>query len=82
MIPSDALNALNSLDNTIFQGRIVHITPSKAAPVKQSSTPSSSENSYIKKKELEQKLFAEDDTNWNLLFMRVCFLLSLILILY
>lgn len=69
----EALNALQSLDATSFQGRLMHILPAKE---EHNSTPKADENSMDKnwthkeRKELERQKDAGNMKGWNASFIR------------
>lgn len=73
--PEDALRALEELDHSIFQGRLLHVMPAKAKD--QSSTQETlitdGKAKTFKQKRVEEKKASEAAGNtqaWNSLFMR------------
>ncbi len=79
-----AVNALNALDGTIVQGRLIHILPAKQDPHAEgtntastgtNSTTATSESdqtsAFKQKKEKERKAMSGNSVNWNSLFMNV-----------
>ncbi|XP_059625084.1 uncharacterized protein LOC132268271 isoform X2 [Cornus florida] len=75
-LPESAARALEELDNSIFQGRLLHIMPAKqkSAPEKQEinfSVNQSSKTLKQQREEEEKKSEASGNTQaWNSLFMR------------
>lgn len=70
MIPENAISALSQLDGHIFQGRVLHIIPSrikKEKPEKGPNAPGSS--SYKKQKDAKDKAASGSSHNWNALFL-------------
>ena len=82
MIPSEAAIAFEKLDNTIFQGRLIHILPAKSLESHQDKLNLSEDakSSFKKKKEQKSTLLSNDDTNWNTIFLRVNIFMNDILI--
>lgn len=72
-IPANAAVAFDNLDNTIFQGRLIHILPAKSMTQVQENAKLSADakSSFKKKKEMKAKEISNDDTNWNTIFLRV-----------
>lgn len=82
MIPQDALRAFAELDGLTFQGRILHILPSKDRPVADGcssgdggvgggfSATSRSSTNFKATKEKEKETLAMNEYNWNSLFIR------------
>ncbi|KAN0047816.1 hypothetical protein ACTA71_002203 [Dictyostelium dimigraforme] len=80
LIPENAVQALNEMDGKVFQGRLIHVLPGKAAPSKQFSENGKDNNSnnggneglssYKTEKEQKQKTTSGSTHNWNALFMR------------
>ncbi|KAH9252538.1 hypothetical protein BASA81_009497 [Batrachochytrium salamandrivorans] len=68
LLPENAVNAYVSLDNTIFQGRILQIVPAKERPkaIEEGVTGS---HTFKKNRELQRKGNSSSDFNWNSLFM-------------
>ncbi|CAH1801245.1 unnamed protein product [Owenia fusiformis] len=66
MIPEHAVKAFSELDGTIFQGRMLHILPSKG---KRDDNEITENMSYKKKQELAKKKQASSSHNWNTLFL-------------
>ena len=71
--PDDAVEAYLDNDNTIFQGRLLHIIPGRA---KKDTTLNDYEISKLplkKQKEVRRKQDATKATfNWNSLYLNVC----------
>ncbi|EAL65101.1 RNA-binding region RNP-1 domain-containing protein [Dictyostelium discoideum AX4] len=78
LIPENAVQALNDMDGKVFQGRLIHVLPGKAAPAKQFSENKDNNNngaeggssSFKAEKEQKQKTTSGSTHNWNALFMR------------
>ncbi|KAM9978433.1 hypothetical protein ACTFIY_012199 [Dictyostelium cf. discoideum] len=78
LIPENAVQALNEMDGKVFQGRLIHVLPGKAAPAKQFSENKDNNNngveggssSFKAEKEQKQKTTSGSTHNWNALFMR------------
>ncbi|KAK5580992.1 hypothetical protein RB653_001019 [Dictyostelium firmibasis] len=75
LIPENAVQALNEMDGKVFQGRLIHVLPGKAAPAKQFSEGKENGgaeglSSYKSEKEQKQKSASGSTHNWNALFMR------------
>lgn len=70
MLPEHAVKAFSELDKQIFQGRLLHILPSKPplAPSTKQVT-STSTSSYKKTKEQSMKETSTSAHNWNALFL-------------
>ena len=72
MLPEHAIKALKRLDGTIFQGRLLHLIPSRPKPIsKPASTTKYSKASYKTKKDHKLRQAAESCHNWNTLFLGV-----------
>ncbi|CBI27238.3 unnamed protein product, partial [Vitis vinifera] len=75
-LPESAVRALEELDNSIFQGRLLHVMPAreKKPSEKQEANASASQSSKtLKQKREEEKKASEasgDTRAWNSLFMR------------
>ncbi|XP_053492038.1 probable RNA-binding protein 19 [Ictalurus furcatus] len=70
IIPENAVSALAQLDGHIFQGRILHIIPSrikKEKPEQEPNAPGSS--SYKRQKDAKDKAASGSSHNWNTLFL-------------
>ncbi|KAM9976788.1 hypothetical protein ACTFIR_010634 [Dictyostelium discoideum] len=75
LIPENAVQALNEMDGKVFQGRLIHVLPGKAAPAKQFSennggVEEGGSSSFKAEKEQKQKTTSGSTHNWNALFMR------------
>ncbi|KAN0000446.1 hypothetical protein ACTFIZ_000900 [Dictyostelium cf. discoideum] len=79
LIPENAVQALNEMDGKVFQGRLIHVLPGKAAPAKQFSESKDGgggggveggSSSFKAEKEQKQKTTSGSTHNWNALFMR------------
>ncbi|KAL9247877.1 hypothetical protein vseg_021259 [Gypsophila vaccaria] len=73
--PKDAARALEELDHSVFQGRLLHIMPAKGKESSQSQEEVISDNKpkTLKLQREEAKKLSEADGNvraWNSLFMR------------
>ncbi len=68
MLPEHAVKAFDSLDGQIFQGRLLHILPSKPREGKE-TTDNKSGSSYKKSKLSKAKSDAGKGHNWNSLFL-------------
>jgi multiple RNA-binding domain-containing protein 1 len=69
MIPENAVQAMTSLDGTIFLGRLLHVLP--ALPQKTSEPlVAGRKQTFKEKKQQKQKENANDSVNWSSLFMR------------
>ena len=72
-----AILALSAMDKSVFQGRILHISPAQIKKTDSSKTPylnntipeKSKKSDYKTKKSLKNKMNYDDETNWNYLFM-------------
>ncbi|GLT59947.1 hypothetical protein SLA2020_327400 [Shorea laevis] len=75
-LPESAARALEELDNSIFQGRLLHVMPAKEKDIsnKQAAAVSTTQSSKtFKQKREEERKAAEasgDTRAWNSLFMR------------
>lgn len=67
MMPEHAVKAFNELDGKIFQGRSLHILPSKAKETKQENTDTAS--FFKSKRDAKKKSLSGHDHNWNTLFL-------------
>ena len=75
-LPEHAVRAHKELDMKNFQGRLMHILPSKEKPQQKEEDilgPNGMKMSkYKQQKELDRKKNAGSDFNWNSLYMSVC----------
>ncbi len=71
VIPSNAVNAFNALDGTIFQGRLLHILPAEEKKEKKEHDLSMLKGSVQKQREKERRKNGLFDFNWNSLYMNV-----------
>ncbi|KAI3824603.1 hypothetical protein L1987_06067 [Smallanthus sonchifolius] len=72
-LPESAARALEDLDNSIFQGRLLHIMPAKqkVVPVKKDESANVSKTFKQQREEKRKKSEISGDTRaWNSLFMR------------
>lgn len=74
-LPESAARALEELDNSIFQGRLMHVMPAKlkVAPLKQKTDILPDQSVMFKKRREEERKASEASGNtraWNTLFMR------------
>lgn len=72
MLPEHAMAAFTQLDQTIFQGRIIEITPAKEKPAAVEELPTGPQ-SFKAKREQDRKTASSSDFNWNSLFMNVLY---------
>lgn len=73
VFPEHALRAYTKLDGVIFQGRLLHILPAQDKPAPKAAPEeggSGAPGSFQSKKIQEQKAHAQQDFNWNTLFIR------------
>ncbi|XP_062853521.1 probable RNA-binding protein 19 [Trichomycterus rosablanca] len=70
MIPENAVTALAQLDGHIFQGRILHIIPSRIKKEKPEQGPNApGSSSYKRQKDAKDKAASGSSYNWNALFL-------------
>ncbi|KAJ7954409.1 RNA binding protein [Quillaja saponaria] len=73
-LPESAARALEELDNSIFQGRLLHVMPAIQKPVvKKEDDVYTSHSKTLKQRRVEEKKASEASGNtraWNSLFMR------------
>ncbi|TVK90450.1 putative RNA-binding protein 19 [Bagarius yarrelli] len=70
MIPENAVSALAQLDGHIFQGRILHIIPSRIKKEKPEQGPNApGSSSYKRQKDAKDKAASGSSHNWNTLFL-------------
>ncbi|KAB1210487.1 Multiple RNA-binding domain-containing protein 1 [Morella rubra] len=75
-VAESAVRALEVLDNSIFQGRLLHVMPAKqkkSSEQQESDVSASQTSKTLKQKRVEQRKAAEvsgDTRAWNSLFMR------------
>ena len=71
MVPEHAVKAMDKLDGSIFQGRLIHVLPARTKKVykKDSKTPGHL-STYKASKEAKRKEDAASDHNWNTLFLQ------------
>ncbi|OVA01962.1 RNA recognition motif domain [Macleaya cordata] len=74
-LPESAVRALEELDNSIFQGRLLHILPAKQqnSSKKQESNAAGQTSKTFKQQKVDQRKASEasgDTRAWNSLFMR------------
>ncbi|KAL0244500.1 hypothetical protein GEMRC1_008584 [Eukaryota sp. GEM-RC1] len=71
LFPKDAVTAYSELDNTYFQGRILHILPGiESDPRHQENEKTSALLGYKKAAELSKQQSSTSSHNWNSLFVR------------
>ncbi|XP_068634318.1 uncharacterized protein [Aristolochia californica] len=71
-LPEFAVRALSELDNSIFQGRLLHVMPAKQPPSSEKAESKSATKTFKQQRD-EQKKASEvsgDTRAWNSLFMR------------
>ena len=74
VVPECAVLAMSSLDGNIFQGRLLHILPGRRAIEPDHDDDNIEEggtSGYKKKREKNAKDTADDDSNWNPVYIRV-----------
>ncbi|XP_010529287.1 PREDICTED: multiple RNA-binding domain-containing protein 1 isoform X2 [Tarenaya hassleriana] len=71
-VPESAARALEELDNSIFQGRLLHILPAKQRETSDKTDESNQSKTFKQKREEEKKAseVSGDTKAWNSLFMR------------
>ncbi|XP_074636060.1 putative RNA-binding protein 19 isoform X2 [Acropora palmata] len=69
MMPEHAVKAHNELDGKVFQGRLLHILPSKVKETKKEVTDEAT--SFKSKRDAKKKSLSSHDHNWNTLFLGV-----------
>ncbi|KAI7872194.1 hypothetical protein BDF14DRAFT_1757779 [Spinellus fusiger] len=73
LMPEHAIRAYESLDMKFFQGRLLHVLPSKEKPAPKEDEffgPNGTKLSSVKKeKEKKRRNLATNDFNWNSLYM-------------
>ncbi|XP_048111642.1 probable RNA-binding protein 19 [Alosa alosa] len=70
MIPENAVVALAKLDGHIFQGRMLHILPSRLKKEKADQGPNAPGSStYKRQKDAKDKAASSSSHNWNTLFL-------------
>ncbi|KAI5109104.1 putative RNA-binding protein 19, partial [Silurus meridionalis] len=70
MIPENAVSALAQLDGHIFQGRVLHIIPSRIKKEKPEQGPNApGSSSYKRQKDAKDKAASGSSHNWNTLFL-------------
>ena len=77
VVPECAVMALTTLDGNIFQGRLIHILPARKARDSNTNREDSEDeidggnkSSFKKKQQEEAKRAANDDANWNPIYIR------------
>ncbi|KAI4902096.1 hypothetical protein NFI96_013174 [Prochilodus magdalenae] len=70
MIPENAVTAISQLDGHIFQGRVLHIIPSRIKKEKPDQGPNApGSSSYKRQKDAKDKASSGSSHNWNTLFL-------------
>eukprot|EP00118_Oscarella_pearsei_P009093 m.50323 g.50323 ORF g.50323 m.50323 type:complete len:949 (+) comp34064_c0_seq16:20-2866(+) len=69
LMPEHAVKAFNELDGNIFQGRLLHIMPSRTPPVKAETIDETEAGSYKGKQNRKAKAASQSSHNWNTLFL-------------
>ncbi|KAL2091477.1 hypothetical protein ACEWY4_013740 [Coilia grayii] len=70
MIPENAVTALAKLDGHVFQGRMLHLLPSRLKKEKSDEGPSAAgSSSYKQQKAAKDKAASGSSHNWNTLFL-------------
>ncbi|KAM7436996.1 putative RNA-binding protein 19 [Porites harrisoni] len=67
VMPEHAVKAFNELDGKVFQGRYLHILPSKAKETKEEVAEIGT--SFKSKRDAKKKSLSSQDHNWNTLFL-------------
>ncbi|XP_073257669.1 probable RNA-binding protein 19 isoform X2 [Porites lutea] len=67
VMPEHAVKAFNELDGKVFQGRYLHILPSKAKETKEGVEEIGT--SFKSKRDAKKKSASSQDHNWNTLFL-------------
>ncbi|CAH3173590.1 unnamed protein product [Porites evermanni] len=67
VMPEHAVKAFNELDGKFFQGRYLHILPSKAKETKEEVAEIGT--SFKSKRDAKKKSLSSQDHNWNTLFL-------------
>jgi len=71
MVPEHAVKAMDALDGSIFQGRLIHVLPARSKKVfKKDEGAAGYLSSYKASKEAKRKEDAASDHNWNTLFLQ------------
>eukprot|EP00055_Hartaetosiga_balthica_P003226 m.7002 g.7002 ORF g.7002 m.7002 type:complete len:1022 (-) comp2691_c0_seq1:348-3413(-) len=70
LLPENALKAFNSLDGTIFMGRLLHLLPARQRQKNSDEMVLTESTDYKKKKDAERKQLSGKAFNWNTLFLR------------
>lgn len=68
LLPEHAVNAYTSLDQSIFQGRILQVVPARDKPKSKEDNPTGPV-SFKSKRAKNQQSNSSNDFNWNSLFM-------------
>lgn len=66
VVPLNAVKAMEELDGSIFQGRLLHVLPGKSPKLQTSKEP----KTFQEKKEAKMQEMKHSSHNWNSLFMR------------
>ncbi|KAK9149967.1 hypothetical protein Syun_008276 [Stephania yunnanensis] len=72
-VPESAVRAFKELDNSIFQGRLLHVMPAQQQRVSEKASTSGQVSNTFKKQREEQRKSTEaggDTRAWNSFFMR------------
>lgn len=81
-LPEDGVKAMEAIDGSIFQGRLIHLLPAKRAPQLESTMggvgrtgegaeeEDEKKNSFKSERDAERKADAGNTKAWNSLFMR------------
>ncbi|CAI9744180.1 RNA-binding 19 [Octopus vulgaris] len=69
MIPENAVRALTEMDGTSFQGRLLHIIPSRIKKDLEDNTGHSKDSAFKTKSLQKKKSQAQSSHNWNSLFL-------------
>lgn len=68
VMPEHAVKAFNELDGKVFQGRLLHILPSKAKETKEDEKTDAT-TSFKSNRDAKKKSLSSHDHNWNTLFL-------------
>jgi len=69
VFPEHAVNAMDSLGKTVFQGRLIHILPGESKPQNLNNARFNNLSDFKKKKEIESSQTKKRSSTWNTLFL-------------
>ena len=73
MLPESAIKAMQELDGSVFQGRLLHVLPAKPRPSNdkdENAEANGNASNYKKKIEQKRKREGQSEHHWNSLFVR------------